>query len=313
MLGSARLDFLGAALHAGQVTFFKATHTGARVFMPPVPFILIADDFGLSKGISDAILDLLSKNRLSGTGSMVNQPGWAADAVAFKPFMGQRDLGLHLTLTLGAPLGLAPTLAPEGQFLPLSSLMAKCFLNGIPRREFRDEIIRQIEAFKAATGRFPDFIDGHQHVHVLPVIRRALFEAVEIVNPQRKPWLRVPSDHVGSIMARGVSIGKALFISLLSTGFAREAKRHGYRVNDTFSGVRSFDPHADFAREFQRFLLVNGKRHLVMCHPGVSDAALAAIDPVTTARDQEYEFFKSDEFESMLSAFSMRVSRFDEL
>lgn len=281
--------------------------------MPPVPFILIADDFGLSKGVSDAILDLLAKNRLSGTGSMVNQPGWAAHAEALKPFQGRRDLGLHLTLTLGAPLGLAPSLAPEGQFLPLSKLMVTCFSNAIPRREIRDEILRQIDAFKAVTGQFPDFIDGHQHVHVLPGIRRALLEALEILKPDRKPWLRVPSDHLGSIVARGVSVGKALFISFLSSGFAQEAKRNGYRVNDTFSGVRSFDPDADFAREFQRFLLVNGKRHLVMCHPGVSDETLAALDPVTTARDQEYEFFKSDEFEKMLEAFSMRIARFDEI
>jgi len=281
--------------------------------MPPVPFILIADDFGLSQGVSDAILDLLAKNRLSGTGSMVNQPVWALRADDLKPFQGHRDLGLHLTLTLGSPLGPAPTLAPEGQFLPLSRLMAKCFSNALPRREIRDEIIRQITAFRDRTGRFPDFIDGHQHVHVLPVIRRALFDALEIVNSHHKPWLRVPSDHMGSIMARGVSVGKALFIAFLSLGFAHEAKRAGYRVNDTFSGVRSFNPEEDFARAFQRFLLVQGRHHLVMCHPGVSDASLAALDPVTTARDQEYEFFKSDAFETMLQSFSLHIARFDDV
>ena len=159
----------------------------------------------------------------------------------------------------------------------------------IPRREIRDEIIRQLEAFRLVTGHFPDFIDGHQHVQVLPVIRRALFEALEVVKPDHKPWLRVPRDHLGSIMARGVSVGKALFISFLSLGFAQDAKRYRYRVNDTFSGVRSFDPDADFAQEFNRFLLVHGRRHLVMCHPGKSDATLAALDPVTTARDQEFE------------------------
>ncbi|MEY4092639.1 MAG: hypothetical protein RLZZ496_1821, partial [Pseudomonadota bacterium] len=61
--------------------------------MPPVPFILIADDFGLSHGVSDAILDLLAKNRLSGTGSMVNQPVWATRADELKPFQGHCDLG----------------------------------------------------------------------------------------------------------------------------------------------------------------------------------------------------------------------------
>ena len=45
----------------------------------------------------------------------------------------------------------------------------------------------------------------------------------------------------------------------------------------------------------------------------MSDESLAALDPVTTARDQEYEFFKSDAFEAMLHAFSVRIARFDDV
>lgn len=280
--------------------------------MPPVPFILIADDFGLSEGVNKAILDLLQKKRLSGTGVMVNQAACASRAGDLLLLKGGCDLGLHLTLTLGAPLGSAPSLAPDGQFLGLNALMTRAMSGLLVHAEVKAEIFRQITAFHDLTGRFPDFIDGHQHVHVLPVIRHALFDALAEAAPRSKPWLRVPADRFGSIVARGVSVGKALFIAALSLGFAHKARRFGYRVNDTFSGVRSFDPEADFAREFKRFLLVPGQRHLVMCHPGLTDEQLRLLDPVTTARDREYEFFLSDAFDDVLKAYAMRIGRFDD-
>ena len=36
------------------------------------------------------------------------------------------------------------------------------------------EITRQFEAFAAAFGRPPDFVDGHHHVHLFPQIRDAV-------------------------------------------------------------------------------------------------------------------------------------------
>jgi len=47
-----------------------------------------------------------------------------------------------------------------------------------------------------------------------------------------------------------------------------------------------------------------------MCHPGHSDEALAALDPVTDARDLEYVFLRSDAFTELLKSMNMRVGRF---
>ena len=47
-----------------------------------------------------------------------------------------------------------------------------------------------------------------------------------------------------------------------------------------------------------------------MCHPGHSDAALAALDPVTTARDLEFEFLRSEAFSTLLASMNMEISRF---
>ncbi len=278
--------------------------------MPPVPFILIADDYGLTEGVSRAILSLLASGRISGTGSMTNQSGWPELAKNLAPYYGKAELGLHVTLTLGRPLGPMPLLAPTGDLPTLGQILKASLLGNLSKREISAEITRQIAEFDAQTGRLPDFIDGHQHVHILPTIRSALWEAIEQYRPGWRPWLRNPADHLGAIMARGVSVGKSLFIAFLAQGFVVSAKKRGFLVNDSFSGVSDFDPKGDFAGDFRRYLLVSGERHLVMCHPGHSDAALAALDPVTTARDLEFEFLRSEAFSTLLASMNMEISRF---
>ena len=68
-------------------------------------FILCADDFAMSRGISDGILALAEAGRLSATSAMVNQPRWAEDAPRAVALRDRFALGLHLNLTFGAPLG----------------------------------------------------------------------------------------------------------------------------------------------------------------------------------------------------------------
>ena len=285
-------------------------HTGAFPIMPPVPFILIADDYGLTEGVSRAILTLLESGRISGTGCMTNQSGWPKLAKDLAPYHGNAELGLHLTLTLGRPLGPMPVLAPNGELPALGHILKATFLGNLSKREISAEITRQIAEFEAQTGRLPDFVDGHQHVHILPTIRSALWEAIEHYRPGWRPWLRNPADHLGAIMARGVSVGKSLFIAFLAQGFAVSAKKRGFSVNDSFSGVSDFDTKGDFASDFRRYLLVSGERHLVMCHPGHSDAALAALDPVTKARDIEFEFIQSEAFSALLTSMNMEIGQF---
>jgi predicted glycoside hydrolase/deacetylase ChbG (UPF0249 family) len=278
--------------------------------MPPVPFLLIADDYALTEGVSRAIIELLAAHRLSGTGAMTNQPGWPEAARALHLYRGQAELGLHLTLTLGRPLGAMPGIAPDGLLPDFKSFLKAALLGQLSKPEIMAEILCQIAEFERQMGFLPDFIDGHQHVHVLPTVRSALFEAVERHRAGWRPWLRLPADHFGAILARGVSVGKSLVIAALAQGFENAAKKKGFRLNDTFSGVSDFDPDSAFGAAFRRYVMVSGQRHLVMCHPGHSDAALAKLDPVTVARDREFDFLSSSDFSALLTEMNMQIGRF---
>jgi predicted glycoside hydrolase/deacetylase ChbG (UPF0249 family) len=271
-------------------------------------FILCADDFAMTEGVSRAILDLLGRGRLTATGAMTNRPHWRRLAPELAAFGPRADLGLHLNLTCAAPLSAMPRLAPGGTLPGLKDIARAAAVSPAARAEIATEIARQLDAFEDALGRPPDFVDGHQHVHVLPGVRRALLDALARRYRAGTLYVRDPADRAAAIRARGVAVGKALVIAGLAAGFRSAALRRGLRVNRGFSGVAPFDPRRDFAGDLARFLIAPGPCHLVMCHPGFVDDELAGLDPVVATRPVEH---------AAIAAFvpppQMPLARFGEL
>lgn len=251
-------------------------------------FVLCADDFAMTEGVSRSILELLGHGRLSATGAMTNRPHWRRLAPELGAFAEAADLGLHFNLTCAAPLGTMPRLAPGGEFQALGVVARAAALSPAVRREIAAEFGRQLDAFEDAMGRPPDFVDGHQHVHVLPGVRHAVLDALARRYPAGAVYVRDPADTVSAIRERGVAVGKALVIAGLATGFRAAALRRQLRVNRGFSGVAPFDPARDFTADLRRFLISPGPAHLVMCHPGFVDDELARLDPVVATRPVEH-------------------------
>ena len=101
------------------------------------------------------------------------------------------------------------------------------------------EIMRQVEAFRSAFGRAPDFVDGHQHVQLFPQIGEALLRVVKDAAPNA--WVR----QCGRTLPAHRRLGdrKALLLDALSRRFRRLAARHGVRTNPGFAGAYAFRPH----------------------------------------------------------------------
>jgi hypothetical protein len=148
---------------------------------------------------------------------------------------------------------------------------------------------RQLDRFEAALGFPPDHIDGHQHVHVLPGVRRAVLAEVVRRYKAHPPLLRDPSDRVRSILSRRGSAAKALTVAALAIGFARSAHKRGLPTNDSFAGFSRFDERQPYAPELEQGLSAGRQRHLVMCHPGHADPELASLDRVVNRRRMEYD------------------------
>jgi len=271
---------------------------------------LIADDYAIAAGVSRGVLRLLEHGRISGTGAMTNRPHWKGWSHALRAFQGQADLGLHLNLTLGAPLTRMPLLAPSGALPPIGDIAKAGLRRRLPIEEIEREIDAQLDAFEQAMDRRPDFVDGHQHVHGLAGVRWALLSVLqERYARGPRPWLRDPCDSLARIVRRKRNMRKALAVASLASGFSARARAAGFLSNDGFAGFSAFDPGGDFAADFASYLVAPGGRHLVMCHPGEIDDELRAVDPVVETRPQELAFLLGDLAQELMAEAGLSLAR----
>ncbi|MGO4388898.1 ChbG/HpnK family deacetylase [Microvirga sp. 2YAF29] len=269
--------------------------------------VLCADDYGLSDSVSRGIVELARMGRLSATGAMTNMPGWRRNVAALKPLQDRIGIGLHLNLTTGVPLGHMPNVAPNGKFPSLGRLLAQALRGRLPVHEIQEEIARQIDAFTDVHGRPPSFVDGHQHVHILPGIWPALLMALTERGYANHVWLRNPSDRTASILRRPVGRNKALLVKGLARSFSRHAWAAGFRMNEGFSGFAPFDLSIPPERIFATAFSFLGPSPVVMCHPGYVDDELRGLDPAVESRLKELEYLKSDTFGALLEARGVRL------
>lgn len=273
--------------------------------------VLCADDFGLAADIDAGILALVAQGRLSATGCMVAGPAFEADAPRLRAFADRIDIGLHFALTDLPTLGdIASIRPPMSAPADLGTVMKRAFLGGLDYHEIKAEIGRQVHRFRAVMGRAPDFIDGHQHVHVFPVVRRALIDSfAEGTLSPGQTWVRSCEEDPIAVVRRGVSVAKTLLVAGLSVGLRGSARRHGITTNRGFRGITAFDAGPSFERAFPRFLDGTSDGALVMCHPASPDVAPDPNDPIAAARRREFAYLSGEAFPRDLERAGRRLTR----
>ena len=263
---------------------------------------LCADDYGLSPGVSAGIRRLISRGRLNAASVMVVSPhfdaGEAQALAALNAGTPRAALGLHVTLT-GPFTPMSANFAPlrDGRFPALKDLMRLAVTRRLSPEHLTIEIGTQLRTFRDAFGRLPDFIDGHQHVQLLPQVRDAFLKVAAEAAPAA--WVRQCGRPRA---ARRLRDRKALVLDVRSVRFRSKAQRLGVATNPAFAGAYEFTADADYAAAFPRFLTGMPDGGLIMCHPGFADAELKQLDPLTTLREHEFAFFDSDAFPQALAA-----------
>jgi predicted glycoside hydrolase/deacetylase ChbG (UPF0249 family) len=221
---------------------------------------------------------------------MVTTEHWRDHAPAALDLRDRLCLGLHLNLTWGSPLGEVSVLASDGELS-----QGRTFRVALTRQTSAAvgvEIERQLDRFEEEIGAPPDFVDGHHHVHVLPGVREALLGLLQRRYPPRMPLVRNPSDRLFAIIARRVAWVKAATVSALSRRFSLLLQKGGFLSNEGFSGFSEFGP-IPFAREFDSFLIAPGRRHMIMCHPGLPEKEADARDTIGARRQEEYALLRT--------------------
>ncbi|MER9946962.1 ChbG/HpnK family deacetylase [Mesorhizobium sp. M0047] len=258
---------------------------------------LIADDYGLAPGVSDGILDLLDRGRLTGTSCMSGFPEWPKEAARIKPLCGHVAVGLHLTLTDQPAVTGRSSLAPEGRLPPLRTLALPILRGRVNDRDVHAELDAQYSRLVEALGRRPDFIDGHQHVHFLPVVRNWL--RARLGEESDKPALR------GAPVLTAAP--KVAAIAALASGFNRSMRRAGFTVFEPLAGIYDWRQPDKFASVLQAAVEALPERGLFMCHPGHVDATLRARDPMRGVREVEFATLASDTFGASLARAGVAI------
>ncbi|HET9553436.1 MAG TPA: ChbG/HpnK family deacetylase [Anaeromyxobacteraceae bacterium] len=240
--------------------------------LPGKRLVVCADDFGQSEPVDSAIVRLATAGRLTAVSCLSQGAAFSRDLPAL--LATGADAGLHLDLTEGS--GGAP---PEG----LGGLILRSHLGALDGAELRRRIGAQLDAFERAAGRPPAFVDGHRHVHQLPLVRAALLD--ELAARGATPFVRA------TVPARWRGPKAALIAALGGRALRRALAARGLPHNRDFAGVYGFEPGAPYRALVQGWLASVEDGALLMCHPGE-----ASDDVISAARVAEAAYLGSEAF-----------------
>jgi len=262
------------------------------------PLLLCADDFGLSRGVDDAIAGLVRGGRLNAFSCLSNGPAWAQDAALARALRPQAQAGLHFNLTEGAPL--SPALARVWPQLPsLPRLIADAHLGRLPLPAIADELAAQWQAVADGLGGAPDFIDGHQHVHHLPGVRGLLLGLLRRLAGPASAGVAV--RNTGAVGGPGFAVKRLLIAGTGGWLLARGLRRQQVPHNRLLLGTYDFEA-TDYRALMRGWLAqVPAAGALLFCHPG-RPSADAPPDPIAGARQRELAYLAGDGWPQDLAA-----------
>ena len=253
--------------------------------------IVHADDFGETEEITRGISLGLEAGVVTSTTIMANMPGTPFALREVKRIGGGVSFGLHLNLCEGAPLTSCPSLTGEdGTFRSKRTLAVRAMARLISPAELDREITAQA-ALLADAGVRLSHIDGHKHLHQLPVVRDVVVRVARRFGLQRvrRTLLGHGNRHGGvATTVREIMAWQAGRL------FSANRLRYPTRVVDLAQLERL--PSAAQAAA----VLDAGDIVEVFCHPGTS--AADAEKPGSCERSAELKFLLSERWDEMVRA-----------
>src|SRR5262249_15870454 len=153
-----------------------------------------------------------------------------AEALALNALnAGERRVAIGLHVTLTAPFrplseGYQPT--RDSAFHSIKDTLIRACLRRLNANSLRADVASQIRALPEGFPRAPDFIDGHQPVHLFPQARDAVLTVAKRDAPDA--WVRQCGR--ASPLAYSTDDRKGLLLDVLSRGFRRRAAALGVRT-----------------------------------------------------------------------------------
>ena len=234
----------------------------------PTRLIVNADDFGYFDGVCRGILEAARCGAVTATGVMANGPALGRWVNELRGMPGV-SAGVHLNATLGRPLTPEMSCHLTGGVFPAKGRLASAILLGrLPHelllREWRAQIRRCLDL-----GLRVEFVNSHEHVHVLPGLASRVFALAEEFSIRQ---VRPPAPE---FLPR---VTPASVLRSLVMGAARALTPDNRPESPALIGVNP-SGHLDLGYCQWRFArLTAGRAYELMFHPGRVDP-LAVGDP----------------------------------
>jgi predicted glycoside hydrolase/deacetylase ChbG (UPF0249 family) len=257
-----------------------------------LPVIVHADDFGETVDITEGICLAIEAGVVTSTTVMVNMPG-TAEALRRVPRLAQQaSFGVHLNLCEGRPLTRGATLMDaNGEFLRKRTLAVRALTGKLSLAELEAEVTAQIAVLRDAGFRV-SHLDGHKHLHQLPIVCAAVANVLPRFGIERVRITRLGSwrkVHRASVLARELAARHAARV------FARARLRSPLRTIDLRDLLTG-----DALGPLAAATAAGPGPVEICCHPGT--AAADAGKPGSHRREDELEYLLSSRFRALLAA-----------
>jgi hopanoid biosynthesis associated protein HpnK len=241
--------------------------------MTSTRLIIHADDFGLTEGVNNGIVQAHKNGVLTST-SIIACGKAFTHAIELAKAHPTLDIGVHLTLTGERPL-LPPemigSLVDGDGVLPehISSFIGPLVMRRLSLGDIQRELRAQIQKILDHGVRV-SHLDGHQHIHVLPGISRLVKGlAMEFSIPA----VRYPCESIRAHMFKDNDAWGRLASLMVLNVFCKVSPLRSMRHPDRFAGFY-------FGGRLTEANLITTLSNLpsegtveLMCHPGEEDTS----------------------------------------
>ncbi len=262
--------------------------------------IINADDFGLTSGVNQAIVELHDQGVLT-SATLMAKASATDDAIAQALRTPTLGVGCHVLLVDGSPITpveLLPCLAAAKDLSPtLGSFLVRTYTGRATgcniAMDIETEASAQISKLQKR-GLHLTHIDTHKHTHMFPKILRPVLRAARaarirtIRNPYEPAW----SVHAtpGAPWLRRTQVQ---LLRTLQSSFRRIIAEEGFVTTDGAIGVLATGTLDSAALTSLLNAMPDGTWELVT-HPGYNNALLAKVRTrLLASREIEYEALKN--------------------
>jgi len=264
--------------------------------------IVNADEFGLTRSVSEGIIYAFKNGIVTNTTLMVNMPSseHAFDIIRKNPDL---KVGIHLNLSDGKPVlesdSVKTLIDEDGNFLALGKLLARVVTGKVSYLEIENEVRAQIK--KAIdNGINITHLDSHRHFHMYPAILRRIIKVAKefSINKIRYSYENSSLGLMDNLLK--FTFVKKQIVSLCSLMCKPILVRNNIKFNQYFIGMSQIGT-KNQSEVFRKLLhnVKDGTTELI-CHPGHVDEELKRINPYVQERENELGILTSIDIQTLV-------------